>query len=57
MEQQIFTTAACETKSMKYQNFKSQTIKVIKYLNLIDEIKSDIESNKVPRNCIHQLLG
>ena len=38
MEQQIFTTAACETKSMKYQNFKSQIIKVIKYLILIDEM-------------------
>ena len=29
MEQQIFTTAACETKSMKYKNFKFQMIKII----------------------------
>ena len=51
MEQQIFTTAACETKSMKYQNFKSQIIKVIKYLILIDEMmRENLESNKVPRN-------
>ena len=51
MEQQIFTTAACETKSMKYQNFKSQIIKVIKYPILTDEMmKKNLESNKVPRN-------
>ena len=49
MEQQIFTTAACETKSMKYQNFKSQIIKVMKYQNLMDT-HDEISYKAVPRN-------